>query len=361
MELSMKNFSSTSLFTREANEAAGSLSINLSREELIDRKITQIQDRQDRNFKRDLLRDSLNLKSSLREMQGLLKKSSRQTDAREDPIASSKSDLGLDTSGGGDLEKAIDQVASLSGISSGTIVVMGEKISIDITTDSINDVIDRINNSNSGVEASFNTTDNKFEVSDENSFTLGNGSSNFFSSLDMTTGEIISEDEDSKEKFLRSDKVVAAFNRFAKRFNRLVETTSEVSEKLGIANDEDDEGELLQDNPFLTNIKKAVENAINSNVDDEFEGSGKLRFDYGLTFSFTNGDFVEFDGKEYDRNLEGEAEGIFDFFLTELDETNAKSGGLLSLLEEALNELNLGLEEDINTPEKTGILVDIEA
>lgn len=361
MELELTKFSSTSLFTREANEAASSLSINLSREELIDRKITQIQDRKDRNVKRDLLRDSLNVRNSLRELQRLIKKSSRQADTQSNPAAASNSSLGLDTSGGGDLDKAIDQVSALSSVSSGNIVIMGEKISIDVTTDSINDVIDRINNSNSGVTATFNTTDNKFEISDDQTFTISNGSSNFFSALDVTTGEIASDDEDSKEKSLKSSKVMSAFARFAKRLNKLAETTGEVSEKLGITNDEDDDGELLQDNPFLTDIKKAVENAITSSENEDFEGVGKQRFEYGLTFSFTTGEFIEFEAKEYERGMEGQAEGLIDFFLRDIDETNSKSGGLIALLDQALNEMNLGLEEDINVPDKTGLLVDVEA
>ena len=154
---------------------------------------------------------------------------------------------------------------------------------------------------------------------------------------------------------------MSAFARFAKRLNKLAETTGEVSEKLGITNDEDDDGELLQDNPFLTDIKKAVENAITSSENEDFEWVGKQRFEYGLTFSFTTGEFIEFEAKEYERGMEGQAEGLIDFFLRDIDETNSKSGGLIALLDQALNEMNLGLEEDINVPDKTGLLVDVEA
>ncbi|MCM8528614.1 MAG: hypothetical protein NE327_18970 [Lentisphaeraceae bacterium] len=361
MDIRQATPSVASSFTREANEAASSLSINLSRNELIDRKILQIQERQDRNHRRDLLRDSLSLKSSIRELQRLVTKGSKQVDSSADPLASSKSNLGLDTSGGGDLDKAIDQVAALDNISSGTIVVMGVNISIDVTSDSINDVIDRINNSNANVTASFNTTDNKFEITSENDFTLSNGTSNFFSTLDVTTGTIESEEEDTVESFFKSSKVLAAFNRFSRRLNQFFETAAEVSEKLGIANDEDEDGETLPDNPFATSIKEAIENAVTSTFDEDFDGTGKVRFDYGLTLSFTTGDFIEFDAKEFDRNLTGQISGLTSFFLTEVDDKNPKSGGLMALLDTALSTINSDLEDKINVSDKTGLLVDTEA
>ena len=360
--MDITKFSAVSTFAdRQPNELAASLSINLSRSELLDRKIAQFQERQDTNQRRDLLRDSLSLKSAARELERFIRLSSKQGDDRADPIATSNSNLGLDTSAGGDLEKAIDQVASLSGISSGNIIVMGEKVSIDITSDSINDVIDRINNSNAGVTASFNTSTNQFEITDDQAFTISNGSSNFFATLDVDTGSIESVDEEPQQRFLKSSKVVEAFDRFTRKFNKFLETTATVSEKLGIANEEDDDGITLPDNPFMTAIKTAIENSIVSQVDEDFDGTGKVRFDYGLTLSFTTGEFIQFDSKEYDLNLEGDVSSLQDLFLTEEDENDSTSGGLIALLTKALDTINTDLEVEINSSSKTGLLVDVEA
>lgn len=354
------NLSSPTLPT-QSTAPNPSLAINLSRSELIDLKIQQVQERQDRNYRRDLLRDSLSVKSALRDLERLMKKGEKQVNSAADPVASSSSSQGLDTSGGGDLDIPIDQVSSLSGISSGNIIVMGEKISIDVTTDSINDVIDAINNSGAGVTASYNTSTNKLEITDDQSFTISNGTSSFFAGLDVSTGEIVSEEEDSQVSFFKSDKFVEAFKRFNKKLTQFFETTSEVSEKLGIVNEEDDDGETLADNPFAYDVKKAIENAVTSQWDEDFDGSGKIRFDYGLTLSFTSGDFAMLDTKEFNNKLDGEVSNMLDFFLTSQSDTDEDNGGLFALLEKALDVLNTDLESKINSKEKTGLLVDTEA
>ena len=139
------------------------------------------------------------------------------------------------------------------------------------------------------------------------------------------------------------------------------ETTAEVSEKLGIVNEEDDDGEELADNPFAYDIKKAIENAVTSQLDDDFDGTGKVRFDYGFTLSFSTGDFAMLDTKEFDKKLDGEVSNMLDFFLTAQSDTDEDSGGLFALLEKALDVLNTDLESKINSKEKTGLLVDTEA
>lgn len=70
---------------------------------------------------------------------------------------------------------------------------------------------------------------------------------------------------------------------------------------------------------------------------------------------------MEFDAKEYGRNLEGQVSGLSSFFLTDIDEKNASSGGIMALLDKALSTLNTDLEEKINASDKTGLLVDVEA
>lgn len=358
MDISNSVLSAASPFqSREPDEIAPTLSINLSRSEQIDRKLAQIQSRQDRSYRRDLLRDSLIAKSAMRELERLLKKGQKQVDNSADPLASSNSDLG------DSLESQLNDPlsTSLPNVSSGNIIVMGENISIDVSTDSINDVIDRINNSNAGVTASYNTTTNKFEITDTQDFTISNGNSGFFAELDVTTGTIESEEEDTQVTFFKSEKFLEAFNKFNRKMNAFFETAAEVSTKLGIANEEDDDGETLPDNPFTTKFKKAVEYAISSQYNEDFDGLGKNRFDFGFTISFSSGDFLELDAKEFERNLEGNVQTMLDFFLTEVDETNAKSGGMLGLLEKTFNTVNTELLEEINSKDKTGLLVDVEA
>ncbi len=293
----------------------------------------------------------------MREFERLLKQGQKQVDNSSDPVARSNSDLG------DSLESQLNDPlsSSLPDVSSGNIVVMGEKISIDVSSDSINDVIDNINNSNAGVTASYNTSTNKFEITDDQDFNISNGSSNFFAELDVTTGTIVSDEEDTQVAFFKSDKFVDAFNRFNRKMNAFFVTAADVSQKLGIANDEDEDGETLPENPFTTDVKNAVENAVTSQFDEDFDGEGKARFKFGFTISFSTGDFLELDSKEFENKLDGNVQTMLDFFLTEVDDTNTSNGGMLSLLEDTFNTMNADLLEKINAKDKTGLLVDVEA
>jgi len=358
MDIANSVVSSSSPFqTRDPEEIGPTLSINLSRNEQIDQKIAKIQARQDRSYRRDLLRESLNVKSAMREFERLLKKGQKQVDNSSDPISRSNSDLG------DSLESQLDSPisTSLPNVSSGNIVVMGEKISIDVSTDSINDVIDSINNSNAGVTASYNTSSNKFEITDDQDFNISNGTSNFFAELDVTTGTIESEEEDTQVSFFKSEKFLQAFDKFNRKMNSFFLTAAEVSTKLGIANEADEDGETLPDNPFTTKVKSAVENAITSQFNEDFDGNGKNRFNYGFTISFSTGEFLELDKKKYENNIDGNVQNMLDFFLTKVDDTNTSDGGMFGLLENTFNTMNSDLLEKINAKEKTGLLVDVEA
>ena len=358
MDITNSVLSASSPFqSRDPEEIGPTLSINLSRNEQIDRKIAQIQARQDRNYRRDLLRDSLNAKSAMREFERLLKKGQKQVDNSSAPLASSNSDRGDSLEG--ELDDPLS--SSLPNVASGNIIVMGEKISIDVSTDSINDVINNINNSNAGVTASYNTDTNKFEITDDQDFNISNGTSNFFAELDVTTGTIESEEEDTQVSFFKTDKFIEAFNRFNRKMNAFFVTADEVSQKLGIVNEEDDDGETLPDNPYTTLVKGAVENAITSQFDEDFDGLGKNRFDFGFTISYSTGEFLELDNKEFEKNLDGNVQTMLDFFLTEVDETNANSGGMMGMLEKTFNTMNAKLLEEINAKDKTGLLVDVQA
>lgn len=357
MEIKLSSFS----VSATSSVPDPSLSINLSRDELIDRRIAQIQDTKDRNYRRDMLRDTLSLKSAMKDLERLLKKGNKQVDTSADPVASSNKSLGLDTSESGDLSIAIDQVSSLSAISSGNIIVMGEQISIDVETDSINDIIDRINDSNAGVTASFNTLTNKLELIDSDSFIISNGTSNFFAGMGVTTGEIQSAEDDTRVSFFKSSNFLQVMNRFARKLNTFFQTSEAVSQNLGLVNAENSGGATLSDNPLALDIKTAVENAITSNYDEDFNGDGKVRFDFGLTFSFTTGHFVDFEPKEYEEKLAGQVSTMLDFFLTEQDESKQDEGGLLALLGKSIDALSADLQSKINSKATSGLLVDLEA
>ena len=87
--------------------------------------------------------------------------------------------------GSGELLSDVDQFAS---VQSGTINVNSVAISIDVNTDSLTDVLERITASGAGVTASFDSTTQRVSLRSDNSdsqLILDSGSTNFSSALEI--------------------------------------------------------------------------------------------------------------------------------------------------------------------------------
>ncbi|MGK0303815.1 MAG: hypothetical protein ACI89X_004715, partial [Planctomycetota bacterium] len=118
-----------------------------------------------------------------------------------------KIDLGRDSSGffnavklsandiksGTDDERtlAISKVSAFKGVQSGSFVINGERFSIDVDQDSLDDVITRINNADLGVTARFNAASSSFSLESTNmeSFTVSGGDTGLLSALGVSSGE----------------------------------------------------------------------------------------------------------------------------------------------------------------------------
>ena len=247
-----------------------SLSYNLSHNELIDQRIIQLAERNERNNRLDFLRYSLALESSTKELRSLIDKGQKQVDNSTSATATSSASLGLDTSSGQDLDMAIDQVPELSNINSGYLQVNGVNISVDITTDSVNDVISRINSTVNGVTASYDTSANKFSITSSDSMTLSNGTSLFFNTMQVETGKIEDGSKELQKNYFSGEKMQEALKRFVRNFSKVMNFVDE--NKINLEEDTED---------FLTDIKKAVENAFKNTVNSSFEGSGNARLEFG--------------------------------------------------------------------------------
>ena len=94
----------------------------------------------------------------------------------------------------GSLDEAHYPLASVSrfaAVQDGTLNVNGVNIAIDTNTDSLLDVVDRINAANAGVFASYNTTTQKVSIVSQDSddaFGLSSGTTNFFPALGIADG-----------------------------------------------------------------------------------------------------------------------------------------------------------------------------
>ncbi|MEJ2475830.1 MAG: flagellin hook IN motif-containing protein, partial [Desulfobacterales bacterium] len=83
------------------------------------------------------------------------------------------------------------EVESLSAVQSGSISVNGVSIDIDVNTDSLNDILDRITASAADVTASYDSNSKRVTLSANNSDTqliLDSGSTNFFPEVEITDG-----------------------------------------------------------------------------------------------------------------------------------------------------------------------------
>jgi hypothetical protein len=83
------------------------------------------------------------------------------------------------------------EVEGLSAVQSGSISVNGVSIDIDVNTDSLNDVLDRITASEAGVTASYDSSSKRVSLSSkdaESQLILDSGSTNFLSEVGLSDG-----------------------------------------------------------------------------------------------------------------------------------------------------------------------------
>ncbi len=205
--------------------------------------------------------------------------------------AGSSADLGLTRGTTDDADKTLSSIAQFSSMSSGTVTINNVDISIDVTVDSLNDVIARINASAAGVTSSLFNVDQRFMINANSagqSLTLNSGSTGFFPALNMDDGASGSSfgAKESLEKTVmpqaRAARIAEAIEDFAVAFNKLFDEN-----KLKAENDSpfEDFLETLRDD-----LKTAVQEGFGSTMTDVDSGYG-LAFDFGSTanrvFDFT--------------------------------------------------------------------------
>jgi hypothetical protein len=90
-----------------------------------------------------------------------------------------------------DPSKPLAEVGLFSGVQSGSISVNGTSIGIDVGTDSLTDILDRITASTADVSASFDSASQRVSLSSndsESQLILDSGSTNFFSAVEISDG-----------------------------------------------------------------------------------------------------------------------------------------------------------------------------
>ena len=230
--------------------------------------------------------------------------------------------LGLDTSGflGATLlfnenvvRGAIDQsnvviesVNSLNGIFSGSFRVNGEDVSIDIESDSLADVLQRVNDLGVGVTASLNPASGRvsFTADGSDSFTLEDGDSNFLTRLDIDEGTFTRSNSPGRASLENRGAFQERLVEFVQAYERLFE--------------QDFQGLAVG---TVASIRSSIEAQVTGAFEDFLgeSGSRTLRSGLGLDFVLgSNGHRVlEIDQRSLGRNLDQDAAGLVDLLFAD--------------------------------------------
>ena len=275
-----------------------------------------------------------------------------------------------------DTEKPLDQVERFSFVQSGTIRVNGVSIDIDVNTDSLTDVLDRITAAGAEVSASFDSTSQKVFLNSDNpdrQLTLDSGATNFFAALEISDGtynaltDIIQSgafnvvntpdllveyvntyNAQPSEQDVEATPVTAAD---AKMLGTLVNIIA------GSMN------ALFSDAPFTTasaGKTEEVRNNIRSAVAASFDSEGpRFKTDFGISFDFEKTDEKVFNFTPDDRPR-FEAAVTSPQGLASVRNTlfGQEPGGLFTRLHAALTEATSNLELEDRS---TGLYLDILA
>lgn len=231
----------------------------------------------------------------------------------------------------GEEEDAINSVTNLSNISSGSFQINGVSIKINVDTDSLNNIIDRVNNAETGAQLSYNYSDQTITISSlyRNQILLQNGSSNFFSGLNLHEGYISGDVSNNEESIVISPETQLHFNRFASRFNRLMNSDFMLAEEEG----------------FRDALIKAAKNSVRDFIDKNFS-SGEIRLESNVRMTI-NSDAANFLSSSISFE---DADTPLDFF-----NLLTSSKGIISPFTSLTN--NNQLKESLSQSSKNGLII----
>ena len=267
---------------------------------------------------------------------------------------SSSSDLGLTRGATNDADKSISSVSELSSISSGTLTINGTDISIDVSVDSLNDVLSRINASAAGVRSSLFNADQRFMIESntaDQSLVLNSGTTGFFTALNMVDGTSESSvgTRESLDKTImpraRALKVAEAIEDFAGAYNLLFDENKIQAEEDSSL---EDFIETLRDD-----LKSAVQGGFGSTMTDVDSAYG-IAFDFGPTANRVF-DFSLLDKMDFVKKLSEEGSDVNELFFG----LNRKDDD--GLIEKILNSLETHEEFLKDIKGTTGVFVDTSA
>jgi hypothetical protein len=218
-----------------------------------------------------------------------------------------------------DNQKALDQVAAFSGVSSGNVIINDTQISVDTSVDSLDAVIARINASEAGVTASFDLASQRFLLepgAESGRLSVNGNSTGFFTALNLL------ENNDYTSVGGRG------FSR--QRAYRIADSFADV---FGDLNDVFKESESVNA-PLASALRSALGESL------RIEAFG-LRFDDSAD-ARRRGDFATIDRRNLTANLQYRGDAVANL-LNDRDGQSGIVNGLLRATQQALSIVNSSL------------------
>jgi hypothetical protein len=224
--------------------------------------------------------------------------------------------------------QTLDAVGAFAAVQSGEIVINGESIAIDTSTDSLTSVISKINGSSAGVLATFDPASQlvTIEANDAASvLELDSNGTDLFAALKLPEGrvdpEAVSQGVSRRRSYEIADAATAVFD----RINHLLKDSTFLDKGKNV-------GQLRAP------IEAAVRGAFAAIASDEVFG---MIFD-GSAAARSRGDYLEMDRRDFTGNLQRRGNLVRDF-LAGKDDEGGFVQNLLTASRQALDSVNQAL------------------
>lgn len=293
----------------------------------------------------DLVRKINDLRSNLNKIKNF--STSSQYSVSRDPAIARSLAMGLtydsENPANDDPSKILSTLDKFSGVSAGTIEINGVSISIDPGSDSINDIVSRINGSGAGVTAEVDVTADRLVLTatrSGSSIQVDDGSTGFMSAAGLVPKNY-APGKTSKTGFSDPDSVRRALDDSTKLINDIIFT-----------------GYMELDGTLLGKMKGHLVQGLKDVYEKSWDNAGDRILRTGLGFTFDlRGDSqkaVIFDYREFDSATDKNFEKVRSFLTAGEEETSysttllAKlSGNIDSLVEEISGNFAQGVFLDV--------------
>lgn len=241
----------------------------------------------------------------------------------------------------------IDGLAELSAIRSGNFFVEGREFSVDVSVDSLSDVIGSINNADLGVSATY-TGNRVVFTADEarNSFSLLDGSSNFFAALGLEVGTFKpGETSGPTSGVSRSGgtagKLRSSSESIEKRFSKLEEMFGEFFSQELFSQSAVGMRESLYSS-FSTSVRNLLKESLGMSSTEVDQGNVDTGF--GIVFNFNQSEgkpFLELKNSSVYEGVRADRSGVKAFLFGSF--SAKEEDGFFAVLDKALASMQTGL------------------